>query len=267
VRRATIDEFVARPVGCWAAGTGWLYFHPNPSVCGFLLWGRPGEEDVRELSRALRIELSTSAVPHVSLVDVRGVEGIDPAAFRALSDYVKEHAEPLGAIVTKLALVRSSGYMGALAEGFFRVLEAPYPIELFDELPRAIEWLKLADGANLAKELDDLAREAAGVSRLLRDLRGELDRQPGTLTLARAARLLAVSERSLQRELQKNQTSFRREVGLSQVRVAMTLMVDGDAKLSHVAHEVGCASLSQFSALFRRVTGLSPSAWRQGNRN
>jgi AraC family transcriptional regulator len=47
------------------------------------------------------------------------------------------------------------------------------------------------------------------------------------------------------------------------VRAAQRLLAEGDASIARVASEVGCKSLSHFSALFRRLTGETPSDWRR----
>ena len=44
--------------------------------------------------------------------------------------------------------------------------------------------------------------------------------------------------------------------------IAMGMLVDGNAPLTAIAFDVGCASLQHFSALFRRRTQESPSAFR-----
>jgi AraC-like DNA-binding protein len=263
---ATIDEFLAEPVGRCVAGDSWLYFYPRPALCGFLLWGRPVEDDLRRLTRVLAVELDPAVEMHASLVDVRRVEGIDPAPFAVLVDYVKANTVRLGTVVARLALVRSAGYTGALAQGFFPIVGSPYPVGMFEDTRAAATWLELPDATTIVDELEALHSAASGVSPLLRDLRSLLDREPGTFTLSSAARRLALSERSLQRQLGDLGTSFRREVGMGQVRVASKLMLEGDAKLSKIAHDVGCASLAHFSALFRKHMGASPSDWRAKRR-
>ena len=78
---------------------------------------------------------------------------------------------------------------------------------------------------------------------------------------------LGVSERSLQRQLRQEGTSFRREVDAARIRAARTLLADTDQKITVIALEVGCATLQHFSALFRRMTGETPSEWRARQRS
>jgi AraC-like DNA-binding protein len=75
-----------------------------------------------------------------------------------------------------------------------------------------------------------------------------------------------MSARTLQHHLRAAGTSFRREVHAAQVAAAQRLLIDTDDKLGAIALEVGCATLQHFSTLFRKQTGLSPSAWRERHR-
>ena len=56
------------------------------------------------------------------------------------------------------------------------------------------------------------------------------------------------------------------EVNRARVRLAKRLLRESDAKLTQIAHDVGCASLASFSALFRRATGATPSEFRAKTR-
>lgn len=51
---------------------------------------------------------------------------------------------------------------------------------------------------------------------------------------------------------------------LVRIQHAMELILRTDDKLITIAYECGFASLSQFNALFKRINGLTPSAYRRG---
>ncbi|MBX3190935.1 MAG: helix-turn-helix domain-containing protein [Labilithrix sp.] len=261
---AELAEFLADPVGRCIAGRTWLYFYPHPGFCGFIVWGAPREDDLKRLVGVLEVELG--AAPHVSLVDARRAEGADPRGFGVLERYVRAHHEALGRAVTKLAIVRPDGIVGAITSGFFGVTPPPYPVSIFEDRARAIDWLGVADAERVLAELAREEERASGSPPLLRDLRARLDARLDTATLARAAKALGVSERSLQRKLGEIGTTFQLEVNRARVRAAKRMLAETDAKLTQVAHDVGCASLASFSALFRRATGEAPSAWRESRR-
>jgi AraC-like DNA-binding protein len=155
------------------------------------------------------------------------------------------------------------GPVGAAAAGFFDVSTKPFAAATFTGLAEAMTWIGRTDAEPLAAEVDGLIAEATGTPAPLRRLRQQLASRPGTLSLEEAARALGVTARTLQRQLQTWQTSFRAEQNFAQVRAAKLLLEKGDAPLAAIAADVGCASLSHFSAMFRRVTGETPRDWRR----
>jgi AraC-like DNA-binding protein len=266
VRQAADDAALrASPIGAWLAGAGWLWFCPRAELCGFAVWGRPQAADIARLGRMLEVELGPPVPPHVSLVDASRLEGVDARAFGMLAAYVGGHFAALAVQVTRLAIVRPAGLTGATVSGFFQVLQRPYPVEVFDDAAAALRWLGAPDGGLLA-ELDAIVGAASGLPPLIVDLRRLLDRKLATLGPAAAARTLGMSVRSFQRKLADAGTTFQAERGAAQVRAAQRLLLDSDATLTEVALEVGCASPQHFSALFRRLIGEAPSAWRARQR-
>lgn len=256
---AEITDFVANPVGRCFAGRTWLYFYPQPGFCGFLVWGLPTQSDLEGLARVLEVELGSKA--HVSLVDARRVEGADPRGFAVLEQYVRTHHVALGRAVSKLAIVRPDGLAGAITSGFFGVTPPPYPVSIFEDRAEALAWL---DVPNRSAALAELARheDLATGSPLLRQLRALIDGKLDDATLAVAAKVLGMSERSLQRKLGDHGTTFQAELNDARVRLAKHLLRETNASLTQIAQDVGCASLASFSTLFRRATGEPPSAWR-----
>ena len=258
---AELADFLEQPVGRSFAGSCWLYFYPRADVCGFALWGRPDVDAIRRLISVLRVELG--AAPHVSLVDVRGLESVDPAVFDTLGAYVAAHSVELSLAVRRLALVLpKGGLMRAVTSGFFSVADAPYPVEIFDEPEAALRSLGVADARELAESVACAIEAAHGTPPLVRDLRVWLEGHLGSASVEDAARALGVSTRSLQRRLREESTSFQHESKDAQVRVAQRLLRDPEMAITRVALEVGL-SPAHFSALFRRATGVSPSEWRE----
>jgi AraC-like DNA-binding protein len=261
---ADLAEFIADPVGRWIAGNTWLYFYARPGFCGFILWGRPTRPDLERLVRVLEVELGSPS--HVSLVDARRMEGADRRGFAMLAEYVRTNHVALGRAVTKLALVRPDGIVGAITSGFFGVTPPPYPVQIFEDRALAMAWLGVPDPDGALTELAHAEEDAAGTP-LLRDLRALLEARLARATLPAAAKALGMSERSLQRRLGDHETTFQVELNHARVRVAKRMLRETDAKLTEIADDVGCASLASFSGLFRRATGMSPSLWREQHRS
>lgn len=110
-------------------------------------------------------------------------------------------------------------------------------------------------------ELTALRRAALESEPLLARVR-ELLESHGTVGLASAARRLAISPRTLQRELMVAGTSWRSEVRAFQVARARQLLRESQEPLSTVALAVGFSSLQPFVTAFRRATGETPGAFR-----
>ena len=196
----SLARFMESPAGRFWPGNSFFYWCASPTLFGFSLWGRPNAEDLDRLCAALLVELGPHAEPHCSLVDASLVEEVDAAAFEVLQRYVKQHRAALAKRVTRLALVRPSGLVGAVVAGFYAVLEAPYPTQAFAELRPALEWLGV--DATIEPVLAGRRAELSGVSPLLGQLRSLLGALGPKSEVADVAKRLSVSSRTLQRKLE-----------------------------------------------------------------
>lgn len=88
----------------------------------------------------------------------------------------------------------------------------------------------------------------------------------GECTLPRVAQMLGTSQRTLQRRLSAEGRSFRDELETVRARVAMRYLEETAIPLTSLSMTLGYSDLAAFSHAFRRMTGVSPSAWRKGNR-
>ena len=260
MRRSNLDELARDPVGRYVAGDCFLHFCAAPGFWGIVLWGRPDQQQAVELGRSLLLGLSPPAEPHVTLFDASRLEGSDPAAFRAAGRYLDRFGPALKRHVVRLALVRPSGMNGAVVAGAFEVLPRPFPTAVFGDAVSACAWLGLdIDGAGLVTALH---AEVTTTPRVVPALRAYLDEHLSDVTVEQAARALGLSARSLQRKLGEVGTTFSEELADARVRAARRMLADGNAPLTAIAFDVGCASLQHFSALFRRRTRETPSAFR-----
>ena len=260
LRRVEVDELAREPVGKYVAGATYAHFCAAPELWGVILWGRPNERDALALGRSLVLELAAPAVPHVSIVDASRIESGDPGAFHAAERYLTHYATALEAWVRRVALVRPAGLRGALVAGAYEVLPRPYPVAVFADADAALAWLD-AEPASAAL-LGAVYADAAGVPPLVGTVRAYLHGHLADAELPAVARELGMSPRTLQRKLGEAGTTLKDEMIEARVRVARRLLVETDAPLTAIAYDVGCASLQHFSALFRRRTGESPSAYR-----
>lgn len=84
----------------------------------------------------------------------------------------------------------------------------------------------------------------------------------GKPSIAEACTTLSLTRRTLQRRLYEAGTSFQKIVISTRIRVAEKLLGETSEAITHIASEVGFATLQAFSSAFRRETGLSPSGYR-----
>ncbi|MBU8899079.1 AraC family transcriptional regulator [Corallococcus sp. H22C18031201] len=88
--------------------------------------------------------------------------------------------------------------------------------------------------------------------------------QDGAPQMAEVARGLHVSARTLQRRLAEQDTTFQDEVDAVRNTLARQYLADPHLGVSEVAFLLGFAELSTFDRAFKRWTGKTPRAWRDG---
>jgi AraC-like DNA-binding protein len=272
-----IDEYLASPVGRYFEASTFVYWYPYPDINGFSLRGCPDPDDIQQLIRLIEALLPTKQAldarggvdappPVVSLIDARRLVHVDPAAFASLARYLESRWDRLAGVIRRQALVRPVGLAGTVVAGFYEVLRPSFPVRVFEWLDDALDWLGPSAGERARGALRILDGDEERGDALADRLRRLLESSRGKVTVARVARELGVSERTLQRRLHALGTTFQDEVLQARVRTGKAMMLASEANLTAIALEVGCASLQHYSALFRKVTGLSPSVWRKRER-
>jgi AraC-like DNA-binding protein len=89
------------------------------------------------------------------------------------------------------------------------------------------------------------------------------DRIKGTApTLEEVAAALAMSDRTLQRELRNEQTSFRELVDVVRREIAVQQLAQPGNSAAEVGFLLGFSDPSAFTRAFRRWTGTAPAAFR-----
>lgn len=241
-----------------AIGDGYAHAVLDGGLHVTLLFGRPRGDAARELVAILDAQDFTS--PRISLFDASAIEAIETESFSVVTEHQNRRRADLSKCVQRQAIVTPRGMPGAIITGYRAVFDFSYPVEFFAERAQALEFLGRADALAAVEEL------AASAARpLLVRLRNLLATSL-SIVLPEAARQLGVSERSLQRYLQTESTSFLDEVQSARIAAAKQLLSETDLKLTTIATDVGCASLQSFSTMFRRVTGETPSEFRARSR-
>jgi AraC-like DNA-binding protein len=262
------SDYLRAPIGRYVTGRNWISYCPDERLAGVVIWGRPEDEDIRQLLRTTPLEGPSPLVASKArLVDARQLDVPPPSVFAELHGYFQAHREVAPAAVTRLALLRPPGMVGALVIGFAQLLGMKFPIEPFTDPEEALAWLAVPEHAGVLDEVERLKDEMAGGVDEVRALRATLEAGGlSSATLGTIARKMGLSTRSLQRRLRTAGTSFQRELATARVRVAQRMLAESSASVSEVAWEVGYSSMHQFALAFRKVTGASPRQWRSDQR-
>jgi AraC-like DNA-binding protein len=261
-----------RDVGDLASGTkarvlggdGFLYWRRTKGLWGCTIWETADGPKAEALASILAGILAREVPRHDLVLDVRDLVATTSEAFEVLRAFPALHWDAHARTNAPLVVVvPSAPYARTIFEGMRATVAVPFTVDLTEKIDDALTMLGAACDPAVASAELEAARAATGAAPILRSLRALLERRPGRVSIAGAAKELGVSERTLQRRLLEESTSFQRERAAAQVRVAQRLLRAREATLARVAVEVGCPSVQHFSALFRRVTGETPAAWRK----
>jgi AraC-like DNA-binding protein len=262
---ASIESFLEAPIGKWVAGKSVAMWIHSPTLGGSVYFGRPAEEDFPTLMKLAPLPLSPLLADKFdAVVDASRLEGMTPAAFELLLKHLGE-VGPFVERVRKVAIIRPGNMTGATLSGlFYELVQTRFKAALFTDPIEGYHWLKRTDAEQ--REVAEVLEAALGAPPILRQLREWLAGNLNDPSVATAAKALKLSPRSLQRYLKEAGSQFRNEIDRARVRTAEALLLDGEDKLEAIARQVGCASLSHFSTLFRRTTGETPSDFRARRR-
>jgi AraC-like DNA-binding protein len=255
-----IAIFATVPMGGYVSGHSWLVCCPGPSLMTMVVWGNPSREDALEVISTFRTDLTLG--PHAYFIDARRMgANPDPATFAAVVEGVPNW-DQYRAHIVRCAVLLPPGMAGAVVVGFFGMAPPPFDTRFFTDPIAALEWAGAPEPRRLLLALEELQLDCAQVPVLLQRLRSRLDEESATPNIASVARMLGMSIRLLQRRLFDKGTTYRFELNAARLRKAQRLLAGTDMKITAVALEVGCASSQHLSALFKRMTGESPSSWR-----
>jgi AraC-like DNA-binding protein len=264
MRRVTsIPQFLDNPSGCYVAGKSYLIWVYSPTLAGSMYFGRPNPDDFPDVLALAPLHERLQA-PFDAVVDCGRLVAIDAAAFQLLLGHMVSVLPSLAPRVRAASIVRPAGMPGATMAGLFHDLVAPViRATLFTDRDEAFRWLGRPDGEEARQAVDEVLRGLFDLPLTVRQLRDWLRMHLDAPTVEVAARALGSSTRTLQRTLAEAGTSFRAEIDRARVRAAEAELLDQGCKLEVIARHVGCSSLSGFSKLFRRVTGETPSEFRE----
>ncbi|MEO8801215.1 MAG: helix-turn-helix transcriptional regulator [Polyangiaceae bacterium] len=260
---ATPEEFERSPAGRYYVGRCFVFWQQSPELDGHSIWGAPDVESIRLIVRFLDTGLVS---PHASLLDMRAVTGVDYASFDAMYRGVRDRQDGFAKTISRQAILRPSGPVGAIILGFYNLIQVRYPVQHFTDQGDALEWMGIAKRGDVLAELADMRESAFGRPELIARLLAQLTCTTGRGSPDMIAKALGLSVRSMQRKLADLGTSFRDEVHAFRVERAKKLLLETDGSLLVVADSVGFESVRTFTEVFGKRTGESPQSFRMRER-
>lgn len=201
--------------------------------------------------------------PFDILHDLSDVDAVNPSVFGFAEAFIKQYIGVLAQRTRRVAVVRPDGLAGAALTGMFHDWVAGR-LDAKLVATRREAYAFLGVSADDRAELDELHAsfiQPEAMRRLQTALADDLQRA----TLERIAMAVGVSTRSLQRRIAECGTTFSGELAKARVRAAEALLARPDVKIEVIAREVGFRSAPAFTAAFRRITGTSPSTYREAH--
>jgi AraC-like DNA-binding protein len=252
-------DLIARS-GVFLAGRIWLYAVPSPAFHAYAIWGCPSESDILGLV-ALFTEMAPHIERHVVLADVRDLRDVSPAPFRHFLGYLRQHTADLGRVVSNACILHDTTMTGAMAAGFFQIVEAPFPFGVHTDVDAALAALEFPTDEFQRFEVsktDAMRRGAFGDA-----LAAAVECERTAPTRDAIAKRMGMSSRTLSRRIKEHGTTLPREVERIRLSQALRGLETTDTSVTELAYELGFSSPEHFSRAFRRTFGTTPTAYRE----
>jgi AraC-like DNA-binding protein len=242
--------------GYYVASRNFAFGVTSHGVVVTVAWGVFDAAEARKLGEAWTATFT--GPPRPTLIDVTHLLASDHDAFTTLRDVLEHRREERARVVQRQAIVANADYGAVFLRGYLAMFPPPYELRDFSSRDDALAWLQHSCCASEIAELDGSRSDE------LQRLRAWLETTDlASATIEVAAAAIGMTERTLQRRLEEVDATFQSELARVQIARAQRLMRETDRKLSDIALEVGCATPSVFSELFRKITGETPSQWRR----
>jgi AraC-like DNA-binding protein len=267
-RAETVADFVHDPVERCSVGATHIVWCHSKTLCGSVHWGHYDDAQVTELVSRLAFSAHPSLAGGLDiLMDSRGVSGFDWSAWELLAGHVRRQLATWNERIHRHAIVVPAGQNGTLLAGMLPMLGPEYRLSFFTSLPEAVAWIDRPELPAILDEIEGIAVAARETAPVLHGVRHYLDQTVANASLRSAARALGQSERTLQRLLKNEGTSFNDELLQARLRAARVLLEESDDPIATIARRVGCSSSSRLIALFRREVGETPAQYRVRRRS
>jgi hypothetical protein len=158
------ERFERASIGHWIGGASFVVWNWSARLGGLVLWGQPTEAEIHRLLSL--VDAYHRHAPGCDVVtDVSRIEAVEATAYAALMDNMRARVPLFSSSVRRHAMVRSEGLLGALAEGFFPLVEVKHTWRVFATAGAAFTWLDHPDGQAALAVVEQVVDEARSLAR------------------------------------------------------------------------------------------------------
>jgi AraC-like DNA-binding protein len=258
-----IEDFVSAPLGRCVLGPTYLVWCATPDLHGAIIWGTLDEPVLRELVALSRYDSHPAlALKRRVLVDCHAVAHVDADSMIQFASLVRDRVALWANTIERHAVIVPAGLPGILIGGALPSVGASHPMRCTLDAESALAYVDHSAARAAHQAATRIADARRGHALLISRLHAHLGRDPGSSTLESTAAALGMSERTLQRELARLDTSFSDELRRVRISVAESLLIHSDLKIDAIALKVGFGSASRMSATLRRELNVTASALR-----
>ncbi|HEY5949561.1 MAG TPA: helix-turn-helix transcriptional regulator [Kofleriaceae bacterium] len=257
------DEFVASPVGRCVIGPSFAIWCYAPDLHGATLWGEVDERSLREMMAIGRFSQHPAMGSRRRvLTDCRDVERPDAAVLLGFVDSAREQLADWSTGLDRQALVVPAGPAGILLSGALPLAGLDHSLRVTTDIDAALAFLVHPAATAAYAAATTMIAGTRGRPALLSRLRAQLATDLNHATIESTAAALGMSTRTLQRELQRLNTSYSEQLRHARVVTAEALLFHTDLKIEAIATQVGYGTASRMSLTLRRELSLTASELR-----
>lgn len=263
-----LEDFVSAPIGRCVLGPTYLVWCATPELQGAIIWGTLDEPALRGLMDVSRYESHAAlARRRRVLIDCHAVAHVDADAMVEFASLARERVLAWEGMIERQAVIVPAGLAGILIAGALTSVGAAHPMRFVQDAESALAYVDHPAARACHEETTRIADAERGRALLIARLRAHLGRDPSSPTLESAAAALGMSERTLQRELARLDTSFSEELRRVRIAVAESLLIHSELKIDAIAFKVGFGNASRMSATLRRELNVTASGLRARSRS
>ncbi|MGE5185492.1 MAG: helix-turn-helix transcriptional regulator [Acidobacteriota bacterium] len=251
-------EFQRAPIGSCVAGATYLIWCAAPDLAGSLQWGVTDDRDVREMIALMDFIRHPSLAPTgCVLMDCHDIERVDTDVMVGFIELAREWLPKWSPRIAAQAVIVPEGVAGILIAGALPLLAPTHRFRFASTLDDALAFLAHPGARAAHAEAAAIATTVRGTAALVARLRSAIAADLVDASLEACATQLAVSVRTLQRELARADTSFSDELRRARVAAASELLQLSDVKLEAIATRVGFGTSSRMNEALRRELGVT----------